>query len=361
MGILTKYKINAGRLAKINYYQVITIIVAIGLIWLCLNNMIYYGMQIFKWDLLLISGAIVFIIAVQMAFKIPAKLDEMITRLAHRGTLQSTQANLAALKQNLQHTASNLGAVIGALLAFSLLLAFCFAFGFPMPGARVPITLLEVTGGFIAGAFLGHMCGYGRLGWLIHKHKIIIHIQPGHLDGVAGLKPVGDFYFRQAMIAALPAVFLAAWLLIIQFGHTSYSVWRTPYAVLLSIALVVEILVFVVPLISFHRMMVEEKRKQLEEADELSKEIALAEHELTSEQDVQKRELIKDRLSSMTKEYWNIENLPTWPVAKRTRKLFKRNNFTLLIPLIIDMIGRTNIGKAPWWHGASEIIEKVVK
>ena len=318
-------------------------------------------MQILKWDLLLMSGSVIFIVAVQMAFKIPAKFDEMLNRLAHRGALQITAEHLAILKKNLQDTANKLATIMGAFLGFSLLFAFFFAFGFPIPVARVPITLLESAGGFIAGSFFGHMCGYGRLGWLIQKNHITLKIQPGHLDNVGGLKPVGEFYFWQAMVVALPAVFLAVWLLIIQFGDTRYSVWRTPYAVLLIINIMVEILVFVVPLLSFNRMMVTEKQKQLEEADHLSKEIALVEHQLTREQDVHKRELIKDRLSSMTKEYWDIENLPIWPVSKRTKKLFKRNNFTLLIPLLIDMVGRTSIGKASWWHDASGIVEKIIK
>ncbi len=361
MSIFDKYKIGGWNLAKINYYRVITIVIAIGLIILCFENIAYYGMQILKWDLLLISGAVIFIIAVQMAFKIPSRLDEMLSRLAHRGALQASQAHFETLKKKLQHSANKLAGIAGAFIAFCLLVAFCFAFGLPVPRARVPITLLEVVGGFIAGAFLGHMCGYGRLGLLIKKNHITLKIEPGHLDGVGGLKPIGDFYFRQAMVAALPALFLAIWLLIIQFGHTRYGVWRTPYAILLAISILVEILVFVVPLLSFHGMMVVEKQKQLEGADELSKEIAFAEHQLTREQDVHKRELIKDRLSSMTKEYWDIERLPTWPVSKRTKKLFKRNNFTLLIPLLIDLVGRTSIGKAPWWHGATEIIEKAIK
>lgn len=318
-------------------------------------------MQIQEWDLLLMSGAVVFIVAVQMAFKIPGKFDEMLNRLAHRGSLQITHEELKALKVSLQHIDKKLATIMGLFFAFALLFAFSFRFGFPIPSSRVLITLLECGGGFIAGVFFGHMCGYGYLGGLIKKHHITLNIQPGHLDEVGGLKPVGNFYFQQAMIVAMPAVFLAVWLLIMQFGDTRYSGWKTSYAVLLSVNILVEILVFLIPLLSFHRMMVAEKQKQLEEADELSKEITLAEHQLSKEQDAQKREILKDQLSFMTKEYWDIEKLPTWPISKRTKKLFKSNNFTLLIPLIIDIVGRTSIGKTSWWHDASNIFEKIFK
>ncbi len=318
-------------------------------------------MQILKWDLLLMSGAVVFIVAVQMALKIPAKFDEMLNRLTHRGSLQITLEELKALKINLQHIDKKLSTIMGLFFAFALLFAFFFTFGFPLPGTRLPITVLECGGGFIAGVFFGHMCGYGRLGRLIKKHNITLNIQPGHLDEVGGLKLVGDFYFQQAMVVAMPAFFLAVWLLIMQFGDTRYTAWKTSYAILLSVNIIVEILVFVIPMLSFHKMMLAAKQKQLEEADELSKEITLAEHQLSKELDVNKRDLLKDRLSFMTKEYWDIEKLPTWPISKKTKQHFKKNNFTLLMPLMIDIIGRTSIGKTSWWHDASDIFGKMFK
>ncbi len=357
MGILNKYKINLLRRYKVNYSHVVTIVVVVGLILLCLSNIRFYGMQISQWDLLLMSGAVVFIIAIPMAFKIPAKFDEMLNRLVHRGALENNTKKLENLKTDLQHSARKLAIIMGIVLAISLLLAFIYRFHF----SRILITILETAGGFIAGTLFGYMCGFGRLGLLIRKHHVLLKIQPGHLDDVGGLKPVGEFYFHQAMVVAMPAVFLAVWLLFFQFGFPRYSGWKTLYAIFLSINIVLEILVFVVPLLSFHSMMVTEKQNELEEADKLSKEIAIVEHQLTREQDVQKRELIKDRLSSMTKEYWDIEKLPTWPISKRTKKLFKRNNFTLLMPLVIDIVGRTSVGQTSLWQDISGIVEKIFK
>jgi hypothetical protein len=361
MGIPNKHKTNLSHFGKINYYRVITITIAVGLILLCLDNISYYGMQIFKWDLLLISGVIVFIVAVQMAFKIPAKFDEMLNRLAHRGVIQCTQKELEILKKKLQHSARKLAILMGIFFALSLFLSFFIAFGFNVLDSRTPIMLLEAGGGFIAGTFFGHMCAYGGLGRAIQKQHIQFRIRPMHPDDVGGLQPIGEFYFSQAMVVAIPAFFLAVWLLIMQFGSVRYAYWKTPYAVLLSINIIVEIFVFLAPLLSFHGMMIAQKQKQLEEADELSKEIELAEHQLSEEQDTDKRNLVKDRLSSMIKEYWAIESLPTWPISKKTRKLFKRNNFTLLIPLLIDIIGRTSIGKTSWWQDASGIFERMIK
>lgn len=347
-----KNKSNSQPLRKIDYRQLLTLIVAVGLILLCvdisLNN---------YWDPLLVSGIIVFLIAIQMAFQIQSKFNEMLNRLVHRDTLESNEKKLGVLKADLQNGIRRLSIIIGMLLAVSLLFSFLYRSGTSFI-ARIPITLLESAGGFIAGTLLGQMCGYGRLGSLLKKHHITLKIQPGHLDGVGGLKPVGEFYFNQAMVVAMPAVFLSVWLLLFQFGFAQYSRWKTPYAILLIINVVLEILAFVAPLLSFHKIMTLAKQNELEAADKLSNEIAIAEHQLTKEQDASKRELIKDRLSSMTKEYWSIEKLPTWPISKRTKKLFTRNNLTLLVPLIIDLIGRTSVGQTSWWHDVSRIIEK---
>ena len=163
----------------------------------------------------------VFIAAIQLAFHIPGKLVEMVNRLVYRGTIVTTPANLVALEKNLQHLANKWAVRSAFFIALAILVSFLFAFGFPYPAVKIPITIFEVVGGFVAGALLGHMAGYGCLGSLLKKHGITLKVQPGHIDGVAGLKPVDEFYFRQAMIVAIPAIYLAVWLLILE-------VWPTP-------------------------------------------------------------------------------------------------------------------------------------
>jgi hypothetical protein len=106
--------------------------------------------------------------------------------------------------------------------------------------------------------------------------------------------------------------------------------------------------------------MVTQKKIFLQNADDLSKEINLIEIELTTEQDAGRRELLKDRLSSITNQYWHLENMPTWPLSLKTKRLFRRNNIALATPLIIHLLSKTNLGKAHWWQKAAEMIEKIV-
>ena len=98
---------------------------------------------------------------------------------------------------------------------------------------------------------------------------------PSRVDGVGRLKPVGEFYYFQAKIAALPAVYLIVWLLIIPaWGpERNYHEWRGPFLGFLAFVLAIEVLSFVVPTWAFHREMAAQKAAQEVEADRLSAEI----------------------------------------------------------------------------------------
>jgi integrase len=69
------------------------------------------------------------------------------------------------------------------------------------------------------------------------------------------------------MIVALPALFLAVWLLLLPLPRfQGYRDWRTPYASLLALAIACEMLAFFWPLWSFHREMAKQKHVLLREA-----------------------------------------------------------------------------------------------
>lgn len=105
--------------------------------------------------------------------------------------------------------------------------------------------------------------------------------------------------------------------------------------------------------------MVAQKRKFLQNADQLSREITVVQLQLTTEQDVGSRELLKDRLSLMTQHYWNIEKMPTWPVAVETKRLFKRNNLALLLPLFIALMRKSFQSKT--WQQVIDVMETAIK
>ena len=166
---------------------------------------------------------------------------------------------------------------------------------------------------------------------------------PGHIDGVGGLKPIGEFYFFQAKIAALPAIYLIVWLLIIPAWPTDrYGVWRGPMLGFLAFVLAIEVLSFVVPTWAFHREMAAQKRAAEVEADLLSSEIVTLQRRLADAGPADAAAL-KEQLTKASERYRTIDELPTWPVDVRTRRQFRLGNLALFVPLIGKALGSESV------------------
>jgi hypothetical protein len=137
------------------------------------------------------------------------------------------------------------------------------------------------------------------------------------------------------MIAGIPAAFLATWWALIPLKGTRYAYWRRPYLALLAPAIVLEVLAFLVPMLSFHKTMAAQKREFLREADKLS--IAITQLAATPAG--------KEQLAASTDRYQALEGMPTWPIDARTRRRFRINNLALIIPLVGQALGNTELGK----------------
>jgi hypothetical protein len=186
---------------------------------------------------------------------------------------------------------------------------------------------------------------YGQLGRVLKRRDIRIRVIAWHVDEVGGLKPVGEFFFFQAMVVAIPAVFLAAWWFLIPVGWPErYGYWRQPYLGLLVLALAVELLAFFLPLRYFHKVMISAKRAQTEVADKLSREIAELQERRHSGR-ASNEPKVRNRLVEATDQYASIERLPTWPVDIKTRRRFGLNNLGLFLPLVGKLLGETGLWK----------------
>jgi hypothetical protein len=71
------------------------------------------------------------------------------------------------------------------------------------------------------------------------------------------------------MLVAIPAMFIGAWWFLIPL-FPQYSAWRSAYAGLFAVTIVGQLLVFLLPMRSFHVLMRTERSRLLREADELS-------------------------------------------------------------------------------------------
>lgn len=311
------------------------------------------------WDWLLLSGWCTYVFAFLLARTIPDRLEYTLSRLADRSALVATPEQLERFCMDLEDRAVSrwapaFGIVVALALAASTIFVMAPAFQAPSAFATsldsvasilstVAIllwTLAYTTFGYIAGCYLGRGASYGLLGARLESEGLPVRMMAGHPDGVGGLKPIGDFFFYQAMIVAIPAVFLAAWLFLFSLPQFQepYSPWQKPVMGLLALVVFFEILAFILPLLQFHRVMVRQKSDLLRDADKLSIKIAEIERRLSEGPLAERPSALQD-LTHMTERFQTIEKLPVWPVDPATKWRFGLNNFLLLIPVISQVTG----------------------
>lgn len=316
---------------------------------LALTFVVGERLAIFKWDLFL-SGAILFATGIWIAAGLPAKLENTLDRLVTRGVLLTDADHLQRFKLSLEAEAAVWAKRSGFLVTIAMVIAFLVAgwsilwqppeiFTMTSLAQFLPLTILEASWGYLVGWYLGYMALYGKLAVLLKQAGIEIKARYGHPDKVAGLEPIGYYYFVQAMVASIPALFLSAWLLINAIRpNPGYTAWQAAYLGLLPIAIAFEILAFFVPVWLFHREMRDQKKLLLAVADTLSYDIAELKGKLADLQNMADYETGKARIAEMTGRFQDIETMPTWPVAVGVRRRFALSNLALIAPVIIELL-----------------------
>ncbi len=314
------------------------LLLVVGLLVLVFCFMQYreLGWQWLNWDLMFITGLLAFIAALSLAQTIPDRMIQTLERLAKRGVFELSDQSLAGFQTKMEDRAQRFAKVGAFVVGLAILAAFLAAFGRYILYA-IPLTALELFLGAVAGYYIGQMVAYGTLGQLVSSEKIAVAAKPGHIDRAAGLKPIGDFYFFQAMIVAIPCLYIAIWWFVIPL-LPHYAPWRDPYLGLLAIAIVFEILSFIFPMWAFHLIMQAQKIRCLNDADELSKKLVDLEGRILRATDPQEIGDLQKQLDIQQEKYWEIENMPTWPVDALTRRRFTINNLLLFLPFVSEVI-----------------------
>lgn len=320
-----------------------------------LNEVASRGLDVRDWDHLFASGYLTLTVGFALAQGLSARLVQTVERLIQRGALEGER--LPCLQEVLNRKAGVWSHRGGLLIAFLLLGLYVWAdLARGAFGSGLVETGFAVIAGYVVGRVLGRMVCYGFLGAFLHNLQVTVMIQPGHPDSAAGLKPLGDFYFFQAMLLALPIAFMAVWVLLIPiWPYRDYTYWLGPYLVLLIIGLVIEIGAFVLPMWSIHQDMVRGKAAAQAKADALGREIVMLRAKLTSATDAEAQSALNDQIDVLSKQYVELEHVPTWPVDQSTRRRFTVSNLLMFLPVVVQMIGAT----APWQRLA-ETIERFV-
>jgi len=317
----------------------------VTLILLILNEFYAFGTYLPAWDWLFVSGWITFLLTYKATFLLPDKVDEVLSRLAASRVLDDSDNELGDFKRGLHESARRAAWVGGVIVAAALALGWIVAKRGALPFYFLTV-LLEVAVAFLAGSFIGRAVSYSRLGQRLKNEGFSINVDPEHLDGVAGLRPIGRLYFFQSVVVAVPGAFLAVWWFLIPLFGERYSAWRDVYAGLLVFVVFCEVLAFFSPMWSFHRVMSGKKAQLLIEADQISEQATGIQKQLRGSANEGTTAQLEDQLARMTKRYQAIVEMPTWPVDKRIQRRFALNNLILFIPVIAQLLG----APSSWQH-----------
>jgi len=102
---------------------------------------------------------------------------------------------------------------------------------------------------------------------------------------------------------------------------------------LLALAILVEVLVFVQPMLSVHASMWEQRKAFLARADRLSRAIETTQARL-EDTELEERDAVKRQLAELVERYQTLEKTPTWPMDQSIRRRITLQNLGLLLPFV---------------------------
>jgi hypothetical protein len=325
---------------------------------LCLQQIGRYRLHLQRWDVLFISGWLVVLIGLELVASTPERLHDALQRLRDRDVLPESVEAGDGVERELERIAHRWSLVGGWCVPVALLVTLpwlltyyaaywrSWALG-PRGGAEL---VLDVIAGSVVGGWLGRMAGYGRLGYVLAKRGLQLRVVPGHPDGAGGLRPIGAFYLYQSLTASLPAVFLTVWVLLILL-RSQYRGYLNQYLWLLPLATVFEILVFVLPVLSVHASMREQRKAFLARADRLSRAIETTQARL-EDTGLEGRDAVKRQLTELVERYQTLEKTPTWPMDRSIRRRITLQNLGLLLPFAGYLVGHP-----AFWEQVSDVLK----
>lgn len=319
-------------------------------IWL---NAKFFGTQWPCWDYMLISGFAAFIGAIWLVRDINQRLDKAIERLRLNNALVVTEEGVRSLKREMSSHGRTIQVWSALLIGLLIFVSFLWVFGdlarqiwtawrqglLPQGGTALVelgiFTLLSACCAALAGLFFGRLAHFGTLASVLSTDAAGLNIAPGHFDGAAGLKPIGDFYLYQAVLLAIPILWLGAWWAWIIPNYKDvicavtgqpqflFREWQGPFFIMWLVVLVYFHLGFVRPFLILHRR-IRTTRLALDstEAKRLEEDIyRLQEHAVATDSTTRAR--LSDDIERLSRRLWSIRNMWDWPMDRLSLAKFR--------------------------------------
>ena len=299
--------------------------------------------DVWEWDAPAISALALVLIWIRVATAIDGSLNHALRRLHARGVIVCSEDELGYLHETLALRRRKLAPVWGLGIGAAIVAAFAVSWEWgvacrpaPFEPSRIALLAILAPSFYASGYYIGWTVIQGQLARVLRARNIEYLVQPGHPDGAGGLRPLGDFFFRQAMLAGLPAVYVAVWLTFFKQSLIGIAATtRTVFLALLPVFVFIEAAAFLCPMWAFHRVMLRQKRSYSAQADEIARRISTTQAQLRGSTDPIRLEELNTRLTLDLKLHAEMESLPTWPVSKQVRRRFALQNLILVaIPLL---------------------------
>jgi len=365
-------------------------LIALYLCYQIWRNYQYFGAYWTCWDLMLISGFLAFILSVWLAADLKRRLNLAIDQLRLNNVLVIDDAGVERLKEEVSNRGSSVQVWSGVLITLVILASYWAAIGpyaisvwnawqagvHPEAGTILlqigSFTCVSVIGAALAGMLFGRLTYYGRLAGVLGKSENSLRVIPSHSDGACGLKPIGDYYLYQALVFAVPIIWLSAWWAWIIPNYEGmvctltgqslqrYSNWQKPLFMQWLVVLVYFYMGFVWPFLRLRRRIKQARKSYNEhEATQLKSDIIALQNqlaELTEAEATQDRHAVLTVLDAKSKELWAISNMSGWPMDAGTLAKYR----SLLVgevalPIIVALISASNkedgLGLLGTWLG----------
>jgi hypothetical protein len=326
----------------------------------CARQIGWSGLSLQDWDVMYVSAVLTVVIGLELATFTPIRLHGALQRLLDRKALQEPATAINRLEDDFEGIGDRGSLIGGWIVAAAALIAWLFALTHIAPRDRsgyAATVIFMVIAGFVVGRRLGRMAGYGRLGYILSKRGAQLWVVLGHPDGAGGLEPIGAFYLHQSLIASVPAIFLAVWVLLMSLWDQYWvwgryqGLWLGPYLGFLALAILVEVLAFILPMRSVHTVMRKQKVGFLAKADKLSAKMAAIQTRI-QDKSGEDRDIDKRELAELVEQYQILENTPTWPIDRSIRRQFTLRNLGLVLPFIGYLVGHST-----FWQQLSDVFK----
>lgn len=199
--------------------------------------------------------------------------------------------------------------------------------------------------GLLLGFVAWRMAITGVKVWQLGK-KFGLNPRIGHPDMCGGLESMGNLCLLNAVILAIPAIYLGAWVMLV-----NYQPYKNQYANyyvglqsgLLAVPILLSTISFFLPVWSAHQIMLAKRREERLKLGALGIRMKTLEEKLknlsaSSAEEIDNCQKISREIESLHQSYNQIWNAPTWPFNAGILRKFA-------LAQVVPLLGLTNLGK----------------